>query len=329
MKISSILYESFGSDFTFNPPFDELPAPIQKALNSINSQNAFVRNSSAQTIDITYDPTSGRVSVGGGGVYLEAHTSALLNTGIKFGTIDGDFQSISDATDNDYLPRHISGDWYICPFEESDDENDRVEYKLKNFVNGPTRVDGNVFCDGAGIVTFDGLPSIGGYLELSHNTRLTTLEGVPTDLIRTTSLNLINSQVKSLAPFAPLRFDSLVLTRMKNLDITLGLPDCTTCIIDIGPGVSFKGIHKTALRSWNCDNWVIRNRQFNTTLPTNLLGILLLRGVKSITIGHSTSQQAQFRSVSDILNKHLKGDRDINECQEELIDAGFKEQAKL
>ena len=52
-----------------------------------------------------------------------------------------------------------------------------------------------------------------------------------------------------------------------------------------------------------------------------ILSLLRIEGLESTGI----TQDLQFK----ILNKHLQGDRDILDCQEELIDAGFKEYAKL
>lgn len=50
------------------------------------------------------------------------------------------------------------------------------------------------------------------------------------------------------------------------------------------------------------------------------LGILLIKEVQEISSGNS--------DVDDIFNKYLKGDRNVLDCQEELIDAGFARLAR-
>ncbi len=50
------------------------------------------------------------------------------------------------------------------------------------------------------------------------------------------------------------------------------------------------------------------------------LGILLIKGVQEVSSGNS--------EVDAIFNKYLKGDRNVLDCQEELIDAGFAHLAR-
>lgn len=38
---------------------------------------------------------------------------------------------------------------------------------------------------------------------------------------------------------------------------------------------------------------------------------------------------SKYKPIIDVINKHLQSDRDVLECQEELIEMGFKEYAKL
>lgn len=57
---------------------------------------------------------------------------------------------------------------------------------------------------------------------------------------------------------------------------------------------------------------------------TNILNILLHEGITSIEVG-----PANYEGVSKIINSHLKTNRDVHLCQEELIDAGFAQFAKI
>ena len=56
-------------------------------------------------------------------------------------------------------------------------------------------------------------------------------------------------------------------------------------------------------------------------ITSHVLGVLLIDGLKMI--------QMDFKPVQHILNNHLKGDRDVFACQEELIEAGYEEFAQL
>jgi hypothetical protein len=58
----------------------------------------------------------------------------------------------------------------------------------------------------------------------------------------------------------------------------------------------------------------------NTKYVGPILGTLQIKGLREVSFG----SEAQ-----SILTKYLRGDRDILECQEELITKGFKEYAKL
>ena len=56
-------------------------------------------------------------------------------------------------------------------------------------------------------------------------------------------------------------------------------------------------------------------------ITTHVLGLLLIDGLQQVYLNTN--------GVEDIINKHLKGDRDVFACQEELIEAGYEEFAQL
>lgn len=60
-----------------------------------------------------------------------------------------------------------------------------------------------------------------------------------------------------------------------------------------------------------------------TVVKSNVLGLLLIKGLKSVKLDSSLSK------VAEIINKHLEGERDFVACQDELIDAGFEPFARL
>ena len=56
-------------------------------------------------------------------------------------------------------------------------------------------------------------------------------------------------------------------------------------------------------------------------IESHVLGLLLIDGLKFVGLDNE--------KVENIINKHLKGERDVFACQEELIEAGYEEYAQL
>jgi len=57
------------------------------------------------------------------------------------------------------------------------------------------------------------------------------------------------------------------------------------------------------------------------TLITNLLYAFKIKGLEELI--------TRIEKLDDIINKHLVGNRDVMECQEELIEAGLEKYARL
>lgn len=86
------------------------------------------------------------------------------------------------------------------------------------------------------------------------------------------------------------------------------------------PITSLSGIHK-----------IVKHIGGRAILPSNIthvLGVLLIDGVTSITIGSATNPVDFKYHLERILNKYLPT-QDAISAQDELIDAGYIEQAKL
>lgn len=81
--------------------------------------------------------------------------------------------------------------------------------------------------------------------------------------------------------------------------------------------ISLKGIGKDYLRL------IGEELSLPSSIKSNMLGIILIKELKLITFFRS------IKKIQDIFNDQLSGDRDIIECREELIQAGYKEYAKL
>jgi hypothetical protein len=83
---------------------------------------------------------------------------------------------------------------------------------------------------------------------------------------------------------------------------------------------SLKGIHKAI---GECD-WLSIEKCEN--IKSSVLGLVILAKKMPVTLKCSSGNLPDW---VPILNRHLTGDKDILECQEELITNGLKEFAKL
>ncbi len=78
---------------------------------------------------------------------------------------------------------------------------------------------------------------------------------------------------------------------------------------------SLHNIHKQIKKIYRYANF-IRN-----PIKSHVLGLLLIDRLQKVYLDK--------KEVQNIINKHIKGDRDIFACQEELIEDGFEEYAQL
>jgi len=62
---------------------------------------------------------------------------------------------------------------------------------------------------------------------------------------------------------------------------------------------------------------------------SHILGVLLIRRLRFVDLSVKMLPPVGLRQAISIINKHLGGDRNIHDAQEELIEAGLKEYAKL
>jgi hypothetical protein len=78
---------------------------------------------------------------------------------------------------------------------------------------------------------------------------------------------------------------------------------------------SLKGIHKQ-IKHIGGTGYFNKN-----PIRSHVLGLLKITKLSDVALSNTVVQQ--------IINKHLKGDKDIFACQEELIEAGYPEYAQL
>lgn len=65
---------------------------------------------------------------------------------------------------------------------------------------------------------------------------------------------------------------------------------------------------------------------FGNPIKSHILGLLRINKLQHAIVH---SNQGRLAETISIINKHLRGDRNIHTCQEELIEAGLKEFARL
>jgi hypothetical protein len=65
---------------------------------------------------------------------------------------------------------------------------------------------------------------------------------------------------------------------------------------------------------------------FNNPIKSHVLGVMLIENIKRIVL---STNRSKLQTIEKIINTHLKTDRDVFICQDNLIKAGFAEYAQL
>ncbi len=156
----------------------------------------------------------------------------------------------------------------------------------------PDYFNGTIFASDLNLTSLEGSPSIIGTLYCDNN-QLGSLKGGPT----TVKNNFVceNNKLTSLEG-APSSVGGYFVCSRNKL-------------------TSLHNIHKQIKHIGLCANF-----EFNP-ITSCVLGLLLIDGLEKVYL--------DTNGVEDIINKHLKGDRDVFACQEELIEAGYEEFAQL
>ncbi len=112
--------------------------------------------------------------------------------------------------------------------------------------------------------------------------------------------------------------------RFRSLD---GIPEEIKFGLDLSANpelTSFSGIHK---RLKSCKTIVV-----SAAVEESVLGLLMVGNLNKAVPGDFDDKVHEIPRLTEalkIINEHLKGDRDVLACQEELIANGLKEFAKL
>ena len=146
------------------------------------------------------------------------------------------------------------------------------------------------------------------------NNNLTSLEGAPS--VVKGNFSCFNNNLTSLEG-APSAVKGDFYCSYNNLTSLEGAPSVVKGVFSCSNNklTSLAGIHKIIKE--------IHGAAYFRSNPikSSVLGLMRIKGLTKVFLDN--------KQVMGILNKYLKGDRDIIKCQSELLDAGLEEFAKL
>ena len=213
--------------------------------------------------------------------------------------INGDFSCDSNRlTSLEFAPQYVSGAYSIDRNSITSLEGipkfifkefDCSLNALSNLTGGPVWVSGNYNTGNNSLTSLVGAPDAVGNFYCANN-RLSNFEGLPTKIVG--QLNMSGNKITSL-----------------------------------------QGIHK------HFKNGFIAGDIYIDVMHSHILGLILIPGLTEVNLGlinvnvtntHSSTIFCfqMFRAI-EIINNHLEGDRDVIDCQQDLINAGFKALAQL
>ena len=177
--------------------------------------------------------------------------------------------------------------------------------KLTSFEGGPSEVTGKFYCtDNKELTSLEGCPSKVGEFHCVWNDALTDLRGAPTELTDGLILVTKNNALTSLEGCPKEIFKNFHCNDNPSL-------------------TSLQGIHKI-FKGGYIDGWINLS---GCPIKSHILGLLLIKKLNAVVINQFSSDE--FKAAVKIINKHLQGDRDVIDCQQEMIEAGLKQYAQL
>lgn len=204
--------------------------------------------------------------------------------------------------------------------------------EITSLIGAPKRVGGLFYCFNTKITSLEGAPKYVGGSFSCKETAITSLEGSP-DYIGGNffcSLTQIQSLQHAPSPAGGFVCNNVNIPSLEGAPATVG--ESFSCRHT--PITSLLGVPSEIKKDLYCTNTQIATlRNVHKiikfiggdfyppeTIQSNVLGLLLINQLKSVKSGQRWAQ---------IIRQHLRGDRDVLDCQEELIKSGLKEYAKL
>ncbi|MGI0076581.1 MAG: hypothetical protein ACREAU_04140 [Nitrosopumilaceae archaeon] len=174
---------------------------------------------------------------------------------------------------------------------------------------------------------------------LGSGSRITSLEGSPEEVTGDFICSLSGITSLKGAPKRVGRGFMCLNTNIKSLEgapyYVGGYFDCSeTNITSLEGAPSYVGsyfaCHDTKITSFHNIHKQIKHiggiLTIDSAVKSHIMGLMLIKNLK---IEISGVKNKQLKQAIAIMNKHLAGRRNIHDCQEELIEAGLSEYAKL
>jgi len=187
--------------------------------------------------------------------------------------------------------------------------------ELTSLTGAPSHVGGDFDCSTNELTSLEGAPSrVDGYFNCNHN-ELASLKGAPSHI--GASFYCRGNKLTSLEG-APSRVDGDFYCSSNKLTSLAGAPS------HVGGGFSCSYNELTSLKDVHKHITEIKGIFYAIESPieSHVLGLLLIKGATEVRLDNER--------VAEILNRHLgKGRAGMLMAQEELIEAGLEEYAKL
>jgi hypothetical protein len=166
-----------------------------------------------------------------------------------------------------------------------------------------------------GIMIPNQFPNKVNFFDCSHLEQLTSLENCPNEVI---TFNCRGTNITSLE-FGPKIVNSLFdCTDIKIISLDYAPFKCNKCYCDGNNILHLKGIGRSYLK--DCELLWLPN-----TIKSNILGLCRVKNLEYIGFDHDDS--GDLYEAIGIIEKYLN--KDVDECQEELIQNGFNDYAKF
>lgn len=165
------------------------------------------------------------------------------------------------------------------------------------------------------VESLEGCPhEVTGTVWIRNNKKLTSLKGGPKIVGNDYIAN--NCSLVSVEG-SPEKIDIDFMVHNNNIESLEGCPKFVGCDFWIHTNnlSNLHNIHKQIKHIGGMANFG------GNPITSHMLGLLLIDGLCGIYYDN--------KKIENIINKHLKGERDIFACQEELIEAGFEDFAQL
>jgi hypothetical protein len=186
--------------------------------------------------------------------------------------------------------------------------------KLESLEGCPNTVKNSFFCQGNLLKNLKGGPQSVGADYLASQNKLISLEGAPAQVPG--DFYCSSNELQTLVG-GPKKVGDKFICYNNKLTSLEGCPSSMVALV----------AHTNNLTSLNDIHKHIKHLSSfadfdGNPITSHVLGLLRIQGgFDEVSLDN--------KDVEKILNKHLRGDRDILACQEELIEAGFEEFAQL